>query len=49
MTPPTRAAVQVHRLLAKVYFTPESQTAPRTLRLSFQHCAPVLAPPRFTG
>jgi hypothetical protein len=39
----------IHRVLAQVTFTPESQTAPRTLVLNFQHCAPVLARPQFTG
>jgi hypothetical protein len=49
MVNPRHYKYGIYRVVAKVYFTPGSQTAPRTLRLSFQHCAPILARPQFTG
>jgi len=39
----------VHRVTAKVEFVAESQTATRTLRLSFQRCKKQTVKPRFTG
>jgi hypothetical protein len=39
----------VHRVTARVQFVAESQTATRTLRLSFQRCRRQTVEPRFTG
>jgi hypothetical protein len=39
----------VHRVTARVEFATASQTATRTLRLSFQRCARQVVTPRFTG
>jgi hypothetical protein len=39
----------VHRVTARVQFVTESQTATRTLRLSFQRCKRQTVQPRFTG
>jgi hypothetical protein len=45
---PSRLRGRVHRLKAKVYFTPDSGTPPQTLRLTFQRC-PRKVSPKFTG
>ena len=39
----------VHRVTARVRFAAESETASRTLRLSFQRCKRQTVRPRFTG
>jgi hypothetical protein len=39
----------VHRVTARVEFVTASQTAARTLRLSFQRCKKQVVKPRFTG
>jgi Prealbumin-like fold domain len=46
---PRKVARGVHRVNARVVFKAASQTAPRTLRLSFQRCARRIVTPQFTG
>ena len=46
---PSRLSVGVHRVTARVVFRTPSRTRPRTLVLSFQHCARLAPSPRFTG
>lgn len=46
---PRKVARGVHRVSARVVFAADSQTAARTLRLSFQRCARQVVTPQFTG
>jgi hypothetical protein len=46
---PAKMNIGVHRIVATVTFQPETKTAPKSFRISFQHCAKKLAAPRFTG
>jgi Prealbumin-like fold domain len=46
---PRKVARGVHRVTARVVFAASSQTAPRTLRLSFQRCARQVVTPQFAG
>jgi plastocyanin len=46
---PGRLSLGVHRVTARVVFRTASRTRPRTLVLSFQHCAQQAPSPRFTG
>ena len=46
---PRRFGFGRHRVVARVAFITESQTAPRRLRLTFRRCARGTVRPRFTG
>jgi Prealbumin-like fold domain len=46
---PRKVARGVHQVRARVVFAAASDTAPRTLRLSFQRCARRVVTPQFTG
>ena len=46
---PSKFRVGVHRLVVRVTFQPNRNTAARTLRGAFQRCAKRLIAPRFTG
>jgi hypothetical protein len=44
-----RFAFGTHRVQARIQFARSSQTASRTLRLSFNRCRPAIVRPKFTG
>ena len=44
-----RFAFGTHRVEARIQFARSSQTATRTLRLSFNRCRPAIVTPKFTG
>jgi hypothetical protein len=46
---PRRYGFGRHRVVARVRFVAASETAPRTLRLTFRRCAQDAVAPRFTG
>jgi hypothetical protein len=46
---PRKIGFGVHRVRARVVFAAASDTAPRTLRLSFQRCGRQTGTPQFTG
>jgi hypothetical protein len=39
----------IHKLVATTFFTPESQTATKRMRVTFQRCAKKSIKPKFTG